>query len=150
MTKHILTRGIVILILTAGVNVLAQTTGPPNPPLIIQSLAGRDLFDFYCATCHGRDGKGGGPVAAALKVPPPDLTQFARANGGVFPRRRVELFVMHGGNVQAPAHGSSEMPVWGPVFLGLDRSDTLATVRIANVVDYVGSLQDSPPRHAGR
>ena len=44
------------------------------PPLAINALAGRDLFEFYCATCHGRDGKGAGPVAGALKTRPADLT----------------------------------------------------------------------------
>jgi mono/diheme cytochrome c family protein len=130
-----------ILIAVLGVGVFAQTTGPTTPPLGVQSLTGRDLFNFYCATCHGLDGKGTGPVAAALKVPPPDLTHLGRANGGVFPRQRVEMFVMHGGDVSAPAHGSSEMPVWGSVFVGLDRSDPRVKVRIANIVDYVGSLQ---------
>ena len=40
-----------------------QTTGPTSPALIIPSMHGQDLFNFYCASCHGRDGKGGGPVA---------------------------------------------------------------------------------------
>jgi hypothetical protein len=80
-------------------------------------------------------------VASALKVPPRDLTHLARANGGAFPRERVEMFVTHGRDASALAHGTAEMPVWGPVFLGLDRSETLVRVRIANVVDYVGSLQ---------
>ena len=39
---------------------------PPFPPLVIASLSGGDLFQFYCASCHGRDGKGDGPVAASL------------------------------------------------------------------------------------
>ena len=141
MKRQVVLCGILIVIFGAGVGVLAQATGSPMPPLVIRSLTGRDLFDFYCATCHGRDGKGAGPVASALKVPPPDLTQLARGNTGVFPRQRVEMFVMHGGDVRAPAHGTSEMPVWGPVFLGLDRSDALVKVRIANVVDYVASIQ---------
>ena len=107
----------------------------------IPSLAGRDLFEFYCATCHGRDGKGNGPVAAALKLPPPDLTRLAHDNGGAFPRQRVETFVNDEGRVLVPAHGTSDMPVWGPIFRGLDPSDTLAKVRIANVVDYIASMQ---------
>jgi mono/diheme cytochrome c family protein len=141
MKKYILPCGILIVILGAAAGGVTQTTGAPMPPLVIQSLTGRDLFDFYCATCHGRDGKGSGPVAAALKVPPPDLTRLARSNVGAFPRERVEMFVMHGRDALAPAHGTAEMPVWGPVFLGLDRSDTRVKIRIANVVDYVGSLQ---------
>ena len=47
-----------------------QTTVPKNPELIIRSVAGRDLFEFYCASCHGRDGRGAGHVAPALKVQP--------------------------------------------------------------------------------
>jgi mono/diheme cytochrome c family protein len=119
-----------------------QTTGARNPPLIIHSMSGHDLFDFYCATCHGRDGKGNGPVAAALKTPPPDLTTMTVRSGGSFPRAHVEEYVTHGGAVAA--HGTAEMPVWGPVFRGLDVSDTLATVRIGNVVTYIESLQKRP------
>ena len=133
----------VALFLAAGAALAAvpQTTGPRNPPLVIRSLTGRDLFAFYCATCHGRKGTGDGPVAAALKSPPPDLTLLARRNGGTFPRQRVEAFVTNGGDVLTPAHGSSDMPVWGPVFRGLDPSDALVKVRIANVVTYMESIQ---------
>jgi len=119
----------------------AQTTPRPNPPLVLRSLSGGDLFQFYCATCHGRDGKGGGPVAAALKIPPPDLTRLAQRSGGTFPRERVEAFVTNDGTQLTASHGSAEMPVWGPVFRGLDPSDTLATIRIANVVEYLRSIQ---------
>jgi len=30
-----------------------------------------------CALCHGPDGKGGGPLAIAKNLPPPDLTTLA-------------------------------------------------------------------------
>ena len=142
MSKHIVRGCTLAIALGAGFGAFAQTTGPRVPPLVIHSLAGQDLFDFYCATCHGRDAKGKGPVAPALKVPPPDLTRLARDNGGAFPRRRVAMFVTHDGHVLAPAHGTSDMPVWGPVFRGLDLSDTLVKLRIANVVDYIASMQD--------
>ncbi|MBI3403035.1 MAG: cytochrome c [Acidobacteria bacterium] len=119
----------------------AQTTGRQNPPLTIQSVAGRDIFEFYCAPCHGRDGRGAGPVVPALKTAPPDLTLIARRHGGAFPRAWVEAFVTHDGAATTPAHGSEDMPVWGPVFRGLDPSDTRAAIRIANVVKYVEALQ---------
>jgi mono/diheme cytochrome c family protein len=118
-----------------------QTTGSQTPPLMIPSVAGRDLYEFYCATCHGRDGKGHGPVAAALTVPPADLTFIARRNGGRFPTPLVEEYVTSGGDVLIAAHGTTDMPVWGPVFRGLDPSDTLVKIRIANVVKHVESLQ---------
>ena len=117
----------------------AQTIGPQNPPPIITSIVGRDSFAFYCASCHGRDGSGGGPAAAALKTPPPDLRLLANRDAGVFPRRRVLDYVTNGGDVAA--HGSSEMPIWGRAFKGLDRSDTLVTLRIKNIVDYLESIQ---------
>ena len=141
MMKHIVRGCVLAGVLAVCYGALAQTTGPRLPPLAIPSLAGRDLFEFYCATCHGRDGKGNGPVAAALKVPPPDLTRLARDNGGAFPRQRVETFVNDEGRVLVPAHGTSDMPIWGPIFRALDPSDTLAKVRIANVVDYLASIQ---------
>ena len=39
------------------------------------------------------------------------------------------------------AHGSRDMPVWGPIFRSLDSSDARNRVRIANIVDYVASIQ---------
>jgi mono/diheme cytochrome c family protein len=131
----------VLFAATTAASAFAQQTGHGNPPLAIASLTGPDLFHFYCATCHGRDGKGAGPVAAALKVSPPDLTKIARRNGGVFPRERVTAFIANDGAVLSPAHGTSDMPVWGPVFRSLDPSDTKATIRITNLVAHVESLQ---------
>lgn len=131
---------LVLAMIGAAFSALAQTTPRPNPPLVIRSLAGGDLFEFYCATCHGRDGKGSGPVVAALKTPPPDLTLLARRSGGTFPRERMEAFVSSGKPLTS-SHGSSDMPVWGPVFRSLDPSDTLAKVRIANVVEHLRSIQ---------
>src|SRR5713101_3052138 len=43
----------------------------------------------YCAVCHGTDGKGGGPAATALKVPPTDLTLLSKNNGGKYPALKV-------------------------------------------------------------
>jgi mono/diheme cytochrome c family protein len=118
-----------------------QTTAQRNPPLVISSMDGRDLFEFYCASCHGRDGKGSGPAVPALKSPPRDLTRIAQRNGGTFPRARVASFVTGDGNRPVPAHGSKEMPVWGPIFRGLDPGDTLNKIRIANIVGHLESMQ---------
>jgi len=136
-------RRLIAVLAVSGVALaaFAQTTFRPNPPLVSGSLTGGDLFQFYCATCHGRDGKGKGPVAVALKSPPPDLTLLAHRNGGTFPHQQVEAFVANGGRPPVPSHGSADMPVWGPVFRGLDSSDALAKIRIANLVEYLGSIQ---------
>jgi mono/diheme cytochrome c family protein len=116
-----------------------QTTAFPPSSLLTPSLSGRDNFALYCAPCHGRDGKGDGPVAAALKTTPADLTRIAMRNKGVFSADRVRRFVTNGAEV--PAHGSSAMPVWGPTFRALDSSDQLVAIRIANVVVYLESIQ---------
>ncbi|MBI4264373.1 MAG: c-type cytochrome, partial [Acidobacteria bacterium] len=50
---------------------------------------GSRLFRTYCASCHGADARGMGPMADHLRHAPPDLTQFASRNGGVFPSERV-------------------------------------------------------------
>lgn len=116
-----------------------QTTAFPPSSLLTPSLSGMDNFALYCAPCHGRAGKGDGPVAAALKTPPADLTRISTRNSGVFPADRVRRFVTSGAEV--PAHGSSAMPVWGPTFRALDSSDKTVAIRIANVISYLESIQ---------
>jgi mono/diheme cytochrome c family protein len=142
---HHLRAAVAALLLTAAswlsVPGAAQQTSREYPPLVLDSLYGPDVFAFYCATCHGHDGKGSGPVAPALKTPPADLTQIARRNGGTFPTRRVENYVTNGDVKPIPAHGTGEMPIWGPTFRGLDPSDSRVKVRIANLVAYVESIQ---------
>ncbi len=108
--------------------------------LLSRSLYGVDNFHAYCSPCHGRDGKGDGPVAAALKRRPSDLTTISQRNHGVFPRAQVRDFITNG-SPEIPEHGSSSMPVWGPTFRALDTSDTSVAIRIANVVEYLSSIQ---------
>ena len=136
-----------VTILVAG-HLFAQTpdarstqTGrsSPTPSLALESLTGRDSFDRYCASCHGVDGRGGGPVASALRNRPPDLTTLARREGG-FPRERVFAFV-EGTNRLSLTHGSGDMPVWGRTFRGLESSEARIKVRLDNLVAYVESLQ---------
>ena len=107
-----------------------------NPP-----LTGRATFEFYCASCHGRDGTGNGPIASSLNIPPADLTMLAARNGGQFSRELVRELVTHDGQTEAPAHGSSDMPVWGPIFRTLETSDQAVETRIENLIEYVESIQ---------
>jgi cytochrome c len=72
--------------------------------------SGKQMFTSYCAPCHGMDGKGHGPAAAALKMQPVDLTGLSRSNHGRFPDTHVAAVMQFGSEVQA--HGSAEMPVW--------------------------------------
>jgi len=101
---------------------------------------GREMFSAYCAACHGTEGRGDGPAAAALKRRPADLTQLARKNNGVFPAVRVKLFIK--GNDEVAAHGTREMPVWGPVLQSLAPTNRdLVALRIRNLEQYIESLQ---------
>ena len=90
--------------------------------------AGHDAYVARCASCHGADGRGEGPVAPALRVPPTDLTALARGSGGTFPRAHV-IDVMTG-VVPVLAHGSREMPVWTDRLAFEDDSGATATASI--------------------
>jgi len=111
------------------------------------AISGEQMFKQYCAVCHGPAGKGDGPVAIALKVPPPDLTALAQRHDGKFPDDYVSNVLKNG--VKAPAHGSGEMPVWGPLFetmsrwqaLCPDMDQTSAAMRITNLTNYLKSMQ---------
>ena len=74
---------------------------------------GARLYGQFCAACHGPDGRGAGPVAEYLTVPPTDLTGLGAANGGVFPLLAVVNTI--DGRARVRGHGDA-MPVWGGVF----------------------------------
>ena len=44
-----------------------------KPAMAGAESAGRVLYTTYCASCHGVDGRGSGPVAGSLVVRPSDL-----------------------------------------------------------------------------
>lgn len=102
--------------------------------------SGREMYRTYCASCHGLTGKGDGPVTAALKTPPTDLTTIARRNGRRFPTVRV--FQSIEGSATIAAHGSAEMPVWGDVFRQRSGTDeALVKLRVRNLTSYIESMQ---------
>lgn len=103
-------------------------------------VSGAEMFKSYCAVCHGKDAKGAGPATEDLKSTPPDLTTLAKRHDGKFPSDYVSNVLRNG--VKAPAHGSSDMPVWGPLFASISgHDDTMVNMRISNLVRYIESLQ---------
>ena len=105
--------------------------------------AGGEMYLNYCASCHGRDGTGSGPVSPALKARTTDLTTLAKRNNGEFPVERVKATIR--GDLLVVAHGPKDMPVWGPWFRYLGGgSHAEATVRIDNLTRYIESLQVAP------
>jgi mono/diheme cytochrome c family protein len=102
--------------------------------------SGEKTFVRYCASCHGVDGTGNGPVAPALKPPPTDLTTISKRNHGKYPAGFVGAFLKFGRNLAA--HGSQEMPVWGSRFKLIDpKGDPTGQRHIDDVVAYIESLQ---------
>jgi len=133
-------------VLAASMSVSGQTRGRGTPSIAIDSLAGRDSFELYCAPCHGTTGRGDGPVASELRTRPADLTTLARRSGGAFPRDQVRDFIVGSGRA-LPAHGTTEMPVWGPMFRAFE-SDARVRERITNLVSFLESIQQ-PSTAAG-
>ncbi len=129
----------------AAVGVLLGTT--PASAASRQALeAGQRLYVKYCATCHGRDGKGKGPMTATLNTKPPDLTLLAKKQGGKFPY--MEVLDILDGSVPYPAHGNSELPAWGETFQSDDPGSSGGTMeqaavrgRLMLVTDYLRSIQ---------
>jgi mono/diheme cytochrome c family protein len=104
------------------------------------AASGQEMYTNYCAVCHGKDGKGGGPAADALKTPPTDLTTLSKKNGGKYPALHVTSVIRGEGNL--PAHGSKDMPVWGPLFWHLSQGhEGEVQQRVSNLDHYIESLQ---------
>jgi mono/diheme cytochrome c family protein len=105
--------------------------------------AGRTAYRSRCASCHGREAHGDGPVGAALRVPPPDLTWLAERHGGTFPRAYVVDVVT--GRAPVVAHGTSEMPVWSDRLDGADGpgATTAAALEVRRVVQAIAAYLES-------
>jgi mono/diheme cytochrome c family protein len=102
--------------------------------------SGAEMYKAYCAVCHGMDGKGVGPAAEALRVPPPNLTTLAQNNAGKYPSDRVSRAIQ--GDLNLPARGSKEMPVWGYVFWRMSQGhQSEVQLRVSNLNKYIERLQ---------
>lgn len=103
---------------------------------------GSALFRSYCASCHGAQGKGDGPLAANLRVAPSDLTRLAKRNHGKFDPEKVRRAV--DGRSPKEIHGGSDMPVWGDAFkrAGEGYSEEKVKERIDALVEHISTLQE--------
>lgn len=104
------------------------------------SNSGKDMFNSYCAVCHGKDGKGAGPAASAMKSQPSDLTTLAQKNGGKYPSSHVASVIR--GQATLVSHGTQDMPVWGPLLSSISQGhEAQVQQRVANLVAYIETLQ---------
>jgi mono/diheme cytochrome c family protein len=109
----------------------------------LSGYTGAQLFQRFCASCHGKSADGNGPVAPFFKLRPPDLTQIARRSAGQFPAEKVRQII--DGRQRTLPHGTREMPVWG---LELELADgqsadprKQADANISLLVEYLRSIQ---------
>jgi len=109
-------------------------------------VSGAYVFRTYCASCHGPDGKGEGPLAESLRFHPPDLTLIAGRHGGDYPTEEVHRIV--DGRRPLRGHGGPDMPIWGDAFRSAETGydDVAAREKIHSVVEYVRTLQASAKR----
>ena len=98
---------------------------------------GQKLFMQYCASCHGGDAKGQGPVAIALKGGPRDLT-LLQAPDKNFQFYQVQAWIE--GEQEVSAHGTRKMPVWGTI-LRRAVGDLEKQADIYALVKYIESIQ---------
>jgi mono/diheme cytochrome c family protein len=107
--------------------VLASVFGLPFAPARQAAAApnafeGRRIFTANCLVCHGVLGDGKGPLAAALKKAPTDLTSAdvaAKSN-------RDLMLIIIGGKSHEEGLG---MPSWSTVLLGTQTENVIAYVR---------------------
>lgn len=106
---------------------------------------GAAIYLRYCATCHGAEATGNGPMAPALVLQPPDLTRLSERNDGTFPMTRVVMRI--DGRDPLVSHGSP-MPIYGDFFEGDDLSlktengqPILTSPAVVDLVAYLQGIQ---------
>ena len=142
--KFISVAAILVMISALAVAQQAPSKSSPEvrhvPITNVPSNSGKEMFNSYCAVCHGTDGKGSGPAASAMKTPPTNLTVLAKNDGGKYPSSHVAAVIR--GQANTPSHGSQDMPVWGPLFSSISQGhDSQVQQRVANLVTYIEGLQ---------
>jgi mono/diheme cytochrome c family protein len=127
------------LLLTAGY--ADQSKGTITIPVEkVSATNGKQMYSSYCAPCHGTDGRGNGPVAGSLKSQPTDLTALAKMHNGKYPDTHVVAVLQFGSTT--PAHGTAEMPVWGPLLGKISNVQSQERqLRITNLSRYLETIQ---------
>jgi mono/diheme cytochrome c family protein len=114
----------------------------PTQSAMANNEKGKKLYMQYCASCHGIDGKGKGPVASSLCASLPDLTKIEKKDGK-FPALRIQNVIAGEiGQTEITAHGTREMPVWGSVFR--EREDQgRSMLDVYALTKYIESIQQN-------
>lgn len=119
----------------------AESNEPPEERMRSETpMSGHELFEVYCAACHGREGRGDGPAAGAMKMAVTDLTQLKRNSGGEFPITKVERAI--DGDEILISHGTRDMPIYGDLFRDVRRDEAFVKQRVALITGYIESIQN--------
>ncbi len=135
-------------------SVLALTLGS-QATIAAEPVIGADEFRNSCASCHGMNGKGHGPLASILMKKPADLTVLAKNNGGEYPSLKEGEYPFHrvfqiiDGRTVVAGHGDRTMPVWGSRYAmeeglkyGPMGGEKVIRGRILELVYYIQSIQE--------
>jgi mono/diheme cytochrome c family protein len=123
------------------VSLLLGSGMAPTAARAEQAEVGSSVFKTYCASCHGAEAKGDGPLAQQMRTVPPDLTKVASRNKGKFDAEAVARII--DGRKPVKGHGGPDMPVWGDSFKQSrdGYSEDAVKARIAALVEFLGSIQ---------
>ena len=136
----------ILVTTTMGILAVSMTLAGQTRKIVIPADRtaannGQQMYTSYCAPCHGVDGKGHGAAATGLRSQPSDLTLLLRKNHERYPETHVVSILEFG--TEVPAHGSSMMPVWGPILGNMNRSNFQERqLRISNLTRYLERLQE--------
>lgn len=125
------TTGVALLLASLSTNALADD-------------AGKAEYMDSCASCHGAEGLGDGPLAELMTVPVPPLTNLTAKNDGVFPM--LEVIQTIDGRQGIKGHGYP-MPVWGKRLaenlpdMGPYGSEIYIRGRVLSLAYYLESIQ---------
>ena len=128
-----------LTLLALALPAAAQTPQPAKHDAN-EAAMGQLIYGRYCAACHGREGKGDGPVAPGLVRKPIDLTALASKSGGKFPYDKVARAI--DGRETNRAHGTPDMPVWGQVFAKTSGTGAPSVAdAVKRITHFVWSIQ---------
>ena len=131
-----------LLLLAAALSLPLSVSAANGPEGGAPETQGEVTYRVYCASCHGIEGHGDGPLAAEMRVRPPDLTRIARRNKGTFPADEVAAAI--DGRTEMRGHGTSSMPVWGLSFQEASKvadQEPDVRARLRQLVAYLRSIQ---------
>jgi mono/diheme cytochrome c family protein len=131
----------VVVVGGALIWVSAQSVGAQEMGAGGRMISGKGQYQTHCAQCHGMEGKGDGPVAAALKTQPADLTMLAKNNGGVYPEEKVVDSIKANSPIQAHAALAVQMRQSSESGTGATFTGQQIQKKIKLVADYIKTLQ---------